>query len=205
MVHPDSSKEPDREALERLLELLDPDPERAGREYFHLRRRLTRLFEWRGARFPEDLVDETISRVARRLDEGVEIRSDDPYRYFCGVAHLVFKEVLRERRRERRAHDPANWPQEHFLEEEPEDPRMEVLQSCLDQLPTDQRELLLQYNQGEGRERIENRRAIARRLGVPLNALRIRVHRIRARLERCMHDRIEEEAPSTEMDTPPDA
>jgi DNA-directed RNA polymerase specialized sigma24 family protein len=205
VVHPDSSKEPDREALERMLELLDPEPEKAGRKYFQLRRRLTRLFEWRGARFPEDLVDETISRVARRLDEGVEIRSDDPYRYFCGVAHLVFKELLRERRRERKVRDPANWPQDRVPEEEPEDPRMEILQSCLDDLPTDQSKLLLEYNQGDGRERIENRRAIARRLGVPLNALRIRVHRIRAKLERCVHERVAEQERSDEMDTPPDA
>lgn len=205
MPHPDSSTEPGREALERLLELLDPDPAQAAREYAQLRVRLTRLFEWRGAHFPEDLVDETISRVARRLDEGVEIESDDPYRYFCGVAHMVFKELLRERRRERKLQDPAHWPQEHFLEDEPEDPRMDLLQACLDELPADQRELLLDYNQGDGRERIENRRAIARRLGVPLNALRIRVHRIRTKLEGCVYERMAEPEGSGEMDAPDDA
>lgn len=179
-----------REALERLLALLDPDPVKAARRFQQLRRRLTRLFEWRGARFPEDLTDETISRVARKLDEGLEIRSDDPFRYFCGVAHLVFKEVLRERKRERQLLDPAAWgPHEEAAAEEPDDERMEALQECLDRLSPISRDLILDYHEGERRNRIENRRAIAERLGVPLNALRIRVHRIRTKIERCVQKR----------------
>lgn len=175
-----------REALERFLALLDPDSAKAARRYQQLRRRLTRVFEWRGARFPEDLTDETISRVARKIDEGVEIRADDPFRYCCGVAHLVFKELLRERRRERQLQDPGSWAPFQPPEEEPDDERMAILQECLDRLSEDHRELILEYHEGERRERIENRRALADRLDVPLNALRIRVHRIRAKLERCV-------------------
>jgi DNA-directed RNA polymerase specialized sigma24 family protein len=178
-----------REALERLLALLDPDPARAARRFQQLRRRLTRLFEWRGAGFPEDLADETISRVARKLAQGVEIRSDDPFRYFCGVAHLVFKEVLRERQRERQLLDPGSWTPHTEPDDEPDDERMAALQECLDRLPPTSRDLILDYHEGERRGRIDNRRAIAERLDIPLNALRIRVHRIRTRLERCVRRR----------------
>jgi len=179
-----------REALERLLALLDPDPAKAARRFQQLRSKLTRLFEWRGARFPEDLTDETISRVARKLEEGIEIRAEDPFRYFCGVAHLVFKEVLRERKRERQLLDPGAWTlREEAADPEPDDERMEVLQQCLDRLSDPSRELILDYHEGERRDRIENRRAMAERLGVPLNALRIRVHRIRTKLERCVKKR----------------
>lgn len=177
-----------RESLERLLDLLDENRDAAARRYRHLRQRLIRLFEWRGARFPDDLADETISRVARRLDDGVEIRSDDPYRYFCGVAHMVFKEVLRERKRDRVLQDPASWPPSVADEPEAGDARMEVLQECLGELGDEQRKLLLDYHEGERRERIENRRAIAERLGVELNALRIRVHRMRLKLEQCVRE-----------------
>lgn len=179
-----------RDSLERLLALLDPDPAKAARHYQLLRKKLTRLFEWRGARFPEDLADETVSRVARKLDEGVEIRSEDPYRYFCGVAHLVFKEVLRERKRERQLVDPGNWAPVQAPDEEPDDERMAVLQQCLDRLPEGNRHLILAYHEGERRERIENRRLLADELDIPLNALRIRVHRIRAKLERCVEKRL---------------
>lgn len=178
-----------RDSLERLLALLDPDPAKAARHYQLLRKKLTRLFEWRGARFPEDLADETISRVAKKLDEGVEIRSEDPFRYFCGVAHLVFKEVLRERQRERQLLDPGNWTPTADPEE-PDDERMAFLRECLDRLPEGNRHLILAYHEGERRERIENRRLLADELDIPLNALRIRVHRIRAKLERCVKKRL---------------
>lgn len=181
-----------RESLERLLETLDRDPDVAAQRYKRVRRRLERLFEWRGARFPEDLADETLTRVARKLDQGVVIEADDPYPYFCGVAHRLFKEILREERQERRFRDPASWPRPPAAGDEPDDERMSVLQECLARLRPDARELLLEYNEGEGRLRIESRQAMASRLGIPMNALRIRIHRIRMRLERCVKLRSQE-------------
>jgi len=46
--------------------------------------------------------------------------------------------------------------------------------------------LILRYYQGEQRAKIENRRALAERLGLTINALRIRASRIRSRLEACV-------------------
>lgn len=182
---------PTREALEKLLALLDPDPARAARQFSRLRRQLVRMFEWRRARFPEDLADETISRVGRRLAQGVEIRAEDPNRYFFGVAHMVFKEVLRENRRESRLHDPGQRAavEEPGGEDVP-DERMELLGECLERLDENDRLLLLDYLEGESRERIERRRRMAERLGIPLNALRIRVHRLRRKVERCVRQRM---------------
>ena len=94
-----------RESFDILLAQLDPDRERAGERYETIRRKLIRLFEWRGCAAPEELADETINRVARRMAEGVELHSADPYGYFCAVAHLVFKEILRKASREDRALD----------------------------------------------------------------------------------------------------
>ena len=47
---------------------------------------------------------------------------------------------------------------------------------------------MLDYHQGEGGQRIRNRRRLAQSLEVPMNALRIRVHRLRSRLEACVRD-----------------
>jgi DNA-directed RNA polymerase specialized sigma24 family protein len=119
-----------RESFEILLAQLDPDRERAGELYESIRRRLIRLFEWRGCACPEDLADETFNRVARKLAEGVKLVSADPYSYFCGVAHLRFKEVSRNAARERRALDthgdlllPTALPV--VPEEEPGDRRLD--------------------------------------------------------------------------------
>jgi DNA-directed RNA polymerase specialized sigma24 family protein len=174
-----------REGFEALLAQLDPDRERAGERYEAIRRKLVRLFEWRGCDAAEDLTDETFNRVARKLAEGIELRSSDPYGYFCGVAHLVYKEVLRRCSRERRALEGGDWPPPAYSFEA-EAPYLERLRRCLDRLPRDQRDLVLRYHQGGSH--IRNRQALAGELGIPLNALRIRIHRIRRKLEACLHD-----------------
>ena len=178
------------EAFEALLRQLAPDRERAGELYETIRHKLVRLFEWRGCAAPEDLADVTFNRVARRLAEGVELRSNDPYGYFCGVAHLVYKEVLRKAAREHHALASGGWPPPAAEEDEPSDARLECLRRCLAELPPDQRDLVLRYHQGNsdpGESNIRNRQQLAREVGIQLNALRIRVHRVRRKLESCVH------------------
>ena len=77
------------EGLAGLLSRLHPDPAEAAVLYEQIRRRLIRMFAWRGCGQAEDLADETFDRVARRLLEGATIDTPDPYRYFCGVAYRV--------------------------------------------------------------------------------------------------------------------
>jgi DNA-directed RNA polymerase specialized sigma24 family protein len=179
-----------REGFEALLAQLDPDRERAGERYEDIRCRLIHLFEWRGCAAPEDLADETINRAARRMAEGIELQSSDPYGYFCGVAHLVYKEVLRRSSKEHRMLEsgelppPVTFPEE----EEPDDRRLEGLRRCLERLSLDQRDLVLRYHQGENN--IRNRRTLSAELGLTLNALRIQVHRVRRKLEACLRERL---------------
>lgn len=172
-----------RDSLDALLAMLDPDRDRAAEMYEIIRRKLIRLFEWRGCEFPEDLADETFNRVAKKLYEGTEIQRD-PLGYFYGVAHLVYKEDWRGIARKKKALDSGAWPPRQ-PDEEPEDHRLSCLKKCLAQLPADQRHLLLEYHKGEDGN-IRNRKRLADELGVPINALRIRVHRIRRKLEDCI-------------------
>lgn len=182
-----------REALDSLLDYLGPDRSTAGERYEEIRGRLIRLFAWRGCDHADELADETINRVAEKIASGVEIRSEDPFRYFCGVAHLVFKEILRRGRRERAAlEEVRHLPGPGVLawgpppEPDAEDDRLARLRACMEALEDDQRALILDYHRGDGGERIRRRREMASRLGIPINALRIRVHRIRVRLEDCV-------------------
>lgn len=175
-----------QENFEALLAQLDADRERAAERYEVIRRKLVRLFEWRGCDTPEDLADETFDRVARRLREGVALRSGEPYGYFCGVAHLVYKEVLRQSSRQRLALESGGWPPPE-CPPEVENAHLDCLRRCLDRLTLDERNLVLRYHQGENNN-ILNRQALARELGIQLNALRIRVHRIRRKLEDCAHE-----------------
>ena len=85
-----------RESLEALLACLGSDPEQAAQHYEQIRRKLIRLFEWRGCHNPEDLADETFNRVASQLRKGLQIRSDNPYAYFCGVhPHMTARIIVK--------------------------------------------------------------------------------------------------------------
>jgi DNA-directed RNA polymerase specialized sigma24 family protein len=183
-----------RETFEALLARLDPDRERAGELYETVRKKLVRLFEWRGCGHPEELADETINRVARRLAEGAEVWSKGPYGYFFGVAHHVYSEVLRREAREQKARDDG-WspppPPPQQVEEEAANPRLECLTRCLEGLSQEQRRMVLRYHSVEGH--IEARKELSREMGIPLNALRIRVHRTCRKLESCIEQCLQRE------------
>jgi DNA-directed RNA polymerase specialized sigma24 family protein len=176
------------ESFEALLDFLDEDRHLAGVHYETIRRRLVRLFEWRGFGNPDELADETINRVARRLQEGTEVRSADPFGYFCGVAHLVAKEVARRAARERAALEREDWVPTPSPEEPDGDERLDGLRQCLQRLPPDQRDLVLRYHQAS--DHIRSRQGLSQELGIPMNALRIRVHRVRRKLEECVRLRL---------------
>lgn len=178
-----------REAFDLLLASLDADRECAARKYETLRAKLFKYFECRGCPLPEDLTDETINRVARRLAEGRQIWTNQPASYFYGVARNVLREYWASPEREFATLDalPAlAHPNTDALRQQGSESehRLNLLGVCLSQLPAESRELILDYYKGERRERIRHRQQIAVRLGIPQNALRIRIHRIRERLER---------------------
>lgn len=178
------------EALNKLLEAFAPDRNEAGKEYERLRTKLSRYFEWRGVGPAEDLVDETFNRAARRLEEGKEI--DDVTAFIFGVARNVYKEARRRTKEAPVALDDTPESQ-HAAVPDPVEPdaREACFDRCLGKLLPDNRALILEYYQGERRAKIEFRQKIAEKLRIPLNALRIRAHRIRIGLEKCIRECLE--------------
>lgn len=175
------------EQFEALLAVLHPDRDEAGKVYEEIRRRLVRLFEWRRCACPEELTDETFNRVARKLASGLTLEKSDPYAYFCGVAHHVFQELVRKELKEVKALESGDWSGFQQDEEEP-DFRLDHIRHCLDKLAADPRNLLLRYYQDE--QRIQSRKRLCQELGVEMNALRIRVHRLRRKVEICLKERL---------------
>src|SRR5262245_40413221 len=130
-----------QEAFDQLLAWLNPDREAAGRRYEEIRRRLLKVFACRGCACPEDLADETINRVARKVAEIAPTYVGDPAHYFCGVAHNVYLESLR-------IHEPEPPPKPDFSDES-EDAYYECLERCMDQLSHRNHGLILEYFQKE--------------------------------------------------------
>ena len=173
-----------RDAFDLLLAQLDADRQAAGTKYEVLRRKLIKFFEWRGCSFPEDLADNTLNRVARSLETGEKIHNLTAY--CVGVARRVVLESLRARQYEREAHRSASDSRAQPTHEA--DQLRECLERCLQKLSPDNLDLILKYYQEDRSAKIEARRDLAAQLGIPLNALRIRAHRIRVRLEDCVQD-----------------
>ena len=171
------------EAFARFLFCLSPDPDQAGKTYEVIRNKLMKIFDWRGARFPEECADETINRVARKLGSGETIR--DIPTYCQGVARLVFLETIRKAENRQVSFDEAKSSAMVQSESDRDDARRQCFEKCLSELPIEGRELILQYYEDERRTKINNRQALADFLNIPLNALRNRVQRIRDKLEHC--------------------
>lgn len=167
-----------QEAFDALLGWLDPNREAAALKYETVRLRLIKIFACRGCSEAEDLADETINRVTSKLPEIQPGFEGDPARYFYAVA----KKILLEHSRPK-ATPPL--PQQSSDDEESE-LMYQRLELCLEKLTPGNRELVLGYYQEEKHAKIENRKALAAGLGIAVNALRIRAHRIRAWLQQCV-------------------
>jgi DNA-directed RNA polymerase specialized sigma24 family protein len=170
------------EAFAKFLTCLDSDPARAGEKYEELRDALVKFLARRGSHFPEELVDETFNRVARRLEEGETIR--DITAYCQGVARLVFLQSLEHPDNKRV--ELGELKAIVLQETDASDSQWECFNHCLRQLTAKNRELIIEYYQDEGREKIDHRASMAERLRIQPNALRSRARRIRLKLEQCI-------------------
>lgn len=177
------------EEFDALLAILDPDREAAGRSYEIIRGRLIRLFNlWGCTTHAEALADETFNRVARKAAEGLVLQRSNPYPYILGVGRHVYQEWRRRLNQEGWIAESGDWPPFAPPEEEEPDFRLPHLRRCLQTLAADQMRLLLSYYEHE--QRIRSRRDLCDELGIPMNALRIRIHRLRRKIEACIEEKL---------------
>ena len=175
-----------QEAFDKLLIALGDNRDSGGEKYLEIRGNLTRFFEWRGCPFPEDHADETFNRMAKKVAEGEEIQN--PQGYAMGIARLLLLEIVKGRQKEQTALAELGQASEIYEEQDDGENRLTCLRSCLEGLSSDNRELILQYYQGEKGEKIQNRKKLLERLGIPVNTLRMRALRLRERLQGCMEE-----------------
>jgi RNA polymerase sigma factor (sigma-70 family) len=167
-----------QEDFDCLLNWLDEDRERAGLVYEKIRWRLVTIFSSRGCAVPEELADETIDRVSRRVADIQETYTGDKALYFFGVANNVHHEYLKR---------PA-MPEPPSLNEydEEKEEAHHCLEMCLNELPDDSKKLIMHYYSEDKQAKIDLRKQIADELGVSINTLRLRALRIRERLQTCI-------------------
>lgn len=188
-------------SFRRFLTWLDEGGDSGAERYLEMRRRLVAYFERKRCDSPDDLADETLNRVSRRLEEEGAIVDASPAHYCYIVAKFVFLEYLRDAERHRStiavvtgAQDARPGDVHGALNEHARDDRRHLcLERCLGRLTAADRQLILEYYRGEQRAKIEHRRTLAARLAISPNALSVRACRVRDKLESCVKTCVERE------------
>ena len=173
------------EPFDALLAWLDPDRDVAARKYETIRAGLIRIFVAKGFSDAEDLADETIARVTKRLPEIIDSYVDEPARYFGGVARNLVKETYR------RKEIPTDLSPVAWFPKTNRSDASECLMCCLQFLAREKRELILDYYVYEGHDKIETHKIMAQELGISKGALRLRAHHLRSELEKCVQQCVE--------------
>lgn len=164
--------------FDRLFQLLESDAQSVEEGFRQCRFKLIKFFAWRRCEDPENLADETISRLLKNVQSGQEISSDNPYSYVYAIATNVFREYIRAKQKDLAlvAIDEAQGIGITAAEDD-------CQRRCMEKLPNEKRELLARYYLDD-----EDREVIAKESSLSLNALRLQVHRIKHGLKRCVEE-----------------
>jgi DNA-directed RNA polymerase specialized sigma24 family protein len=182
-------------AFRHLLAWLDQGADSDGERYVEMRRRLVSYFGRKRCVFPDELADETLNRVSRKLEELGAITDASPAHYCYIVARFVFLEYLRGAEHHQASLDEATGVPDintsraaaaRTDQADADERRFACLDRCLRQLTEYDRVLILEYYSADRGLRIEGRRRLAERLGLTANALTVRACRIRGAVEACV-------------------
>jgi DNA-directed RNA polymerase specialized sigma24 family protein len=183
------------EAFRQLLNWLDGGSDSGGETYVEVRRRLRSFFERKNCLSCDELADETLNRIARKLEEKGGITDVSALQYCYIVAKFVFLENLRQTKlvqagtTELQSSASGSSAFSGVPEIATDESREKIhgcLEKCLKGLTEEERELILEYYHGQQRAKIQHRSDLAARFGFSRNALSIRVCRIRNKLEACV-------------------
>lgn len=178
------------DSFARLLEWIDDGADSGGQKYLEMRRLLVNYFDRKNCLSPDELADETLNRVARRLEEEGKIETETPAKFCYITARFVFLESLRDKGNKSVSIDEIKadkiTSEDETEEKDLKEKMLACLEKCVGELNETNREMIVKYYYGAERIKIENRRSLADKLGISSNALTIRACRIRDKLEICV-------------------
>src|SRR5258707_4841575 len=135
-------------AFDQLLNWLDEGRNSDGQKYLEMRERLVAYFDRKNCCDPDDLADQTLNRVGRRLEEEGITTSESPARYCYIVARFVFMESLRDAQKDIALRQEIRPPPPYdngfaFSESaEKQERTLNCLEQCTAKLDYSQREII---------------------------------------------------------------
>lgn len=192
-----------RESFEVLLKRLNTDQKLAEEKYLIIRNKLIIFFRTRGySQIDLELADKTIDRAARKLSEqeNSQLENSETQNvlsdsYFLSVAHFVLKEHQRGTKPTIAIEDlPVtnqltinNNQEQNLIEQEETNITTTCFNECLSNFPVEQKLLIIEYFSVE-MTKAEQRQSLADKLGININALRVKAHRLRQDLVKCVEN-----------------
>ena len=175
------------ESFDELLAWLDLDRAVAADLYLELRHSLVKIFAWNRCSDPDGMADETLDRVAKQIGRLKVTYKGNPNLFFYGVAN----NLIREYQKKIKTHVPiedVDLANESAQETDVELSlaREKCLRTCLQELSRERQDLVLGYYSKEKHAKIDHRAEMARKLGISIDNLRVRMCRIRVALEDCI-------------------
>jgi DNA-directed RNA polymerase specialized sigma24 family protein len=173
-----------------LLRRLDGRPERAGEKYETIRWKLVKFFKWSCCLAAEDLADITLNRVARKLT-AEEIQDVEAFTW--GVARKIRQEAQKKDLKTMSLQSlpgkgivsDAGASVEALHKKIQSQKELRCLHQCLQRLSAEDRMLFLAYRVDKGHY-MESRKNLAKQFELTPGALRVRIIRIREKLEQCL-------------------
>lgn len=168
-----------------FLNWLEPDHAQAGVKHELLRQRLISYFTRRGCRHAEEQADKTINRVIQKAPWRDPRYAAQVLPYCFGVARWILREYIREQAR-LHADPPSDTTPQPDNNSEDKEIKDRCLAHCLGKLLEPERRVFHRYYQVEGRAKFGCHEQLAEEQGITINALRIRMYRLREQLRRCI-------------------
>jgi DNA-directed RNA polymerase specialized sigma24 family protein len=178
-----------KEDFEALLNWFSTNKEEAGKEYEQIRDRLVNFFCFKGCADSQNLADETINRVTLKLTKLNLTQTENKISIFYGFAQNVYHEYRRQVSKQE-IQLITELPLANLQTEnnQTEDSQFRCLDLCLKKLSASERKLILTYYSKEKNEKINLRKKIASSYGITLNALHVRVYRLKDKLRNCLEE-----------------
>lgn len=189
-------KQPDwemsEEAYQEFLLLLDPDPEQAGIKYINLHEKLVRFFEAKRFNYSDVLADRVLDRAMKLIEEGKEIEKSVEV-FVLGVARFYVKELYNRGKQGISTDDDESgivlFSEDAIDAEDEKETLLKHLDKCLDELTENDRNLILKFfYKDEDGTHIPHRKELAESEGISANNLRVKVFRIKGKVEKCLKE-----------------
>lgn len=175
------------EGLEQFLNWLDADREQAALKYEKLRLKLVSYFVKRQCAAAEDLADKVLNAAMEHVLRQNVLLLGQPLPYIFGIARNVYRQYLNK---QISFDGDIDWQRLSFpdvSDETSEKERLsECLRNCLRAMKDHDRQLFLLYYLKKTEALDEYRIRLAEKFGLTINAMRLKMMRLRDQLRICI-------------------